>query len=144
MAHVCKVLIVENDDHVRDLLGTVFDDEGYLFCLVKSGAEMREKLDEDDFDIAVVDVTQPGHEDGFVLAQIARERGCGPILVTGDHRHLERLRAGGGHFLLKPFRIQQLIETIDKILTETAAQCVRRTRGDGTFFPARAGDSASG
>ena len=131
MARVCKVLIVENDDHVRDLLGTVFDGEGYLFCLVKSGAEMRQKLDEGDFDIAVIDVTQPGHEDGFVLAQIARERGCGPVLVTGDHRHLERLQAEGGYFLLKPFRIQQLIEIIDKVLTETAAQCERRKGGEG-------------
>jgi DNA-binding NtrC family response regulator len=137
MARVCKVLIVENDDHVRNLLANVFDDEGYLFSLVKNGAEMREKLDEDDFDVAVIDVTQPGHEDGFILGQIAREHGCGPILVTGDHRHMERLQAGGAHFLLKPFRIQQLIEIIDKVLTETAAQCVRRKRADGTFFPAR-------
>ena len=135
---VCKVLIVENDDHVRNLLANVFDDEGYLFSLVKSGAEMREKLDNDDFDIAVIDVTQPGHEDGFVLAQIARDRGCGPILVTGDHRFLERLQEGGGHFLLKPFRIRQLVEIIDKVLTETAAQCMRRTRGDGSCFPAGA------
>ena len=138
MARICKVLMVENDDHVRNLLGDVFDDEGYLFSMVKTGAEMQEKLDEDDCDIAVIDVTQPGHEDGFVLAQIARDRGCGPILVTGDHRHLERLQAGGGHFLLKPFRVQQLIEIIDKVLTETCAQCVRRKRGDGSFFPARA------
>ena len=135
---VCKVLIVENDDHVRNLLADVFDDEGYLFSLVKSGAEMREKLDNDDFDIAVIDVTQPGHEDGFVLGQIARDRGCGPILVTGDHRYLERLQEGCGYFLLKPFRIRQLVEIIDKVLTETAAQCVRRTRGDGSCFPARA------
>lgn len=136
MARICKVLIVENDDHIRDLLGDVFDDEGYLFSMVKNGAEMREKLDEDDFDIAVIDVTQPGHEDGFVLAQIARDRGCGPILVTGDHRYLQRLQAGEGHFLLKPFRIQQLIEIIEKVLAETAAQCVRRKRDGGSFLPA--------
>jgi hypothetical protein len=30
----------------------------------KIGAEMRRKLDEDVFDVAVIDVTQPGHEDG--------------------------------------------------------------------------------
>jgi DNA-binding NtrC family response regulator len=138
MARICKVLIVENDDHVRDLLANVFDDEGYLFSMVKTGAEMWKELDDDDFDVAVIDVTQPGHEDGFALAQIARNQGCGPILVTGDHRHLERLQAGDGHFLLKPFRIQQLIEIIDKVLAETAAQCVRRTRNDGSCFPARA------
>ena len=136
MMRICKILIVENDDHVRNLLGDVFEDEGYLFSLVKTGTEMRERLDEDDFDIAVIDVTQPGNEDGFALTQIARERGCGPILVTGDHRHLERLQAGGGYFLLKPFRVQQLIEIIDKVLAETAAQCERRKRDDGLLSPA--------
>jgi DNA-binding NtrC family response regulator len=137
MARVCKVLIVENDDDVRDLLGDVFHDEGYHFSMVKTGAEMKEALDEDDYDIVVIDVTQPGHENGFVLAQIAREQGCGAILVTGDHRHLERLQDSGQHYLMKPFRVRQLIEIAEKILVETAAECIRRKRGDGSCFPAR-------
>jgi two-component system, OmpR family, torCAD operon response regulator TorR len=139
MARICKVLIVENDDDVRDLLGDIFQDEGYRFSMVKTGAEMRDALDDDDYDIAVIDVTQPGHEDGFALAQIAREQGCGALLVTGDHLLLERLEASGQHYLLKPFRVQQLVDIVDKILTRTAAQCVRRKRGDGSFFPARTG-----
>jgi len=59
--------------------------------------------------------------------------------VTGDHLHLERLQASGQQYLLKPFRVQQLVEIVDKILTETAAQCVRRKRADGSLFPARTG-----
>jgi hypothetical protein len=35
--------------------------------------------------------------------------------------------------------VQHLVEIVDKILVETAAQCVRRKRGDGSFFPARMG-----
>ena len=107
--------------------------------MVKTGAEMREALDAEDYDIVVIDVTQPGHEDGFALARIAREQGRGAILVTGDHRHLERLETSGQHYLLKPFRVQQLVEVVDKILVETAARCVRRKRGDGSFFPVRTG-----
>ena len=42
-------------------------------------------------------------------------------------------------YLLKPFRVQRLVEIVDKILVETAAKCVRRKRGDGSFFPARMG-----
>ena len=139
MARICKILIVENDDDVRDLLGDIFQDEGYRFSMVKTGEEMREALDDDDYDVAIIDVTQPGNEDGFALAQIAREQGCGAFLVTGDHLLLERLEASGQHYLLKPFRVQQLVDIVDKILAETAAQCVRRKRGDGSFFPARAG-----
>jgi DNA-binding response OmpR family regulator len=137
MARICKVLIVENDDDVRDLLGDVFHDEGFRISMVKTGTEMHDALDDDDYDVVVIDVTQPGHEDGFALAKIACDQGCGPILVTGDHRHLERLQASGQHYLLKPFRVQQLVEIVDKVLAETAARCVRRKRGDGSFFPAR-------
>jgi two-component system, OmpR family, response regulator len=137
MPRICKVLIVENDDDVRNLLGNVFDHEGYRFAQVKTGAETRQALDEDDYDIAVIDITLPGSEDGFTLAQVARDQGCGVILITGDHRHRERLHGGGQHYLVKPFRTLQLLEMADKVLAESAAQCLRRKRGDGSFFPAR-------
>jgi DNA-binding NtrC family response regulator len=48
MARTCKGLIVENDDDVRDLMGDIFHDEGFRFAMVKTGAEMRDALDEDD------------------------------------------------------------------------------------------------
>ena len=137
MARICKILIVENDDDVRNLLGDIFHDERFRFSMVKTGAKMREHLDVDDYDIVIIDVTQPGQEDGFGLAQIVRERGCGAILVTGDHRLTERLQRSGQHYLLKPFRVPQLVEIVDKILAEMASQCVRRQRGDGSLFPAR-------
>jgi DNA-binding response OmpR family regulator len=137
MPRICKVLIVENDDGVRHLFGDVLEHEGYDFSTVETGAGMRQALDDVDYDIVVIDVTQPGHEDGFALAQLASDQGCGVILVTGDHLHLERLESSGQYFLLKPFRIQQLVDIADKILVETAAQCVRRKRTDGSFFPAR-------
>lgn len=139
MSRVCKVLIVENDDDVRHLLGEIVEDEGFEFTSVKTGVEMHEALDDDDYEIAIIDVTLPGKEDGFALAQMARQQGCGIILITGDYRHRDRLEAGEQPFLLKPFRIHHLIETVNKVLAEMAAQCVRRSRRDGSFFPARTG-----
>jgi DNA-binding response OmpR family regulator len=59
MARICKVLIVENNDDVRDLLGDIFHDEGFRFAMVETGAEMHDALDEDDYDIVVIDVSQP-------------------------------------------------------------------------------------
>jgi two-component system, OmpR family, response regulator len=137
MTRICKVLIVENDDDVRDLLGDIFEDDGFRFSMVKTGAEMRQALDNDDYDVAIIDLTQRGQEDGLALAQLARAQGCGAILVTGDHRNLERLQASEQYFLLKPFKVRDLIDIVDKILVETAAQCVRRKRSDGSEFPAR-------
>jgi DNA-binding response OmpR family regulator len=137
MARICKVLIVENDDHISTLLGEVFDEEGFLFTTIETGAEMEQKLDEDDYDIVVIDVTQPGDKDGFTLAEIARAQGCGVILTTGDHRHSGRLEASGHFYLLKPFRMRDLMTTVDKILAIASIECVRRKRHDGSYFPLR-------
>jgi two-component system, OmpR family, response regulator len=134
---VCKVLIVENDDFVRELLGEVFDDEGFLFTTVKNGREMEDQLDEDDYDIAVIDIGLPGDKDGFALADTARAQGCGVILVTGDHRHAPRLEQSGHFYLLKPFRMSELITIADRVLAMASIECIRRKRSDGSFFPLR-------
>ena len=137
MTRICKVLIVENDDGVRDTLANIVANEGYLLVTLKTGREMSSALDDDDYDIVVIDVSQPAPEDGFDLARVARERGCGVILVTGDHRHRDRLQESGEHYLLKPFRVRQFTTLADAVLMEIATQCIRRKRGDGSTFPAR-------
>ena len=137
MARVCKVLIVENDDYIAELLGELFDEEGFLFTTVATGDAMEKKLDEDDYDIAVIDVTQPGDKDGVTLAAIARAQGCGVILTTGDHRHSERLEESGHFYLLKPFRMRDLMTVVDQILTIASMECVRRKRSDGSYFQPR-------
>jgi DNA-binding response OmpR family regulator len=137
MARICKVLIVENDEYISELLGEVFDEEGFNFTIVETGAEMEDKLDEDDFDIVMIDVTQPGEKDGFALAEIAHAQGCSVILTTGDHRHSERLEKSGRFYLLKPFRLRELTTVVDQILTIASIECVRRKRRDGSYFPDR-------
>jgi DNA-binding NtrC family response regulator len=139
MARICKVLIVENDRYVRELLGDAFDDEGFLFDTAENGPAMEQALDREDYDIVVIDVTQSGERDGVALAGIAHAQGCGVILTTGDHRHVERLEESGRHYLLKPFKLQNLMTTVDQILTLASMECVRRKRRDGSYFPARGG-----
>ena len=137
MARICKVLIVENDNYIAELLGELFDEEGFLFAILETGAGIEEKLDEDDYDIVVIDCTQPGDKDGVALAEIARARGCGVILTSGDHRLAGRLRQSSHFYLLKPFRMHELIATAEKILAMASIACVRRSRRDGSYFPER-------
>jgi DNA-binding response OmpR family regulator len=139
MPRICKVLLVEDHDEVRDLLAAVLELEGFRFTVVKTGAEMHETLDEDDYDAAIIDVVLPGGEDGFALAEAARERGCGAVLITGDHRHAERLRQSGHHYLLKPFKMSDLLVLIDRVLAEAANLRRRCRRRDGSLFPSRTG-----
>ena len=92
MARICKVLIVENDEYINELLGEIFEEEGFEFTIVETGAEMEDKIDEDDYDIVMIDVTQPGEKDGFSLAEIAHAQGCG---VDPDHGRPSPFRKAG-------------------------------------------------
>jgi len=118
MARICKILVVEDNDSIRDFLQTLFDDEGYDISVVSGGEEMRRVLSAESFDVALIDVTLPGSDDGFALAELAREEGCGVILVTGDSRHFDRLQSSGHQYLLKPFRIERLMELVATLISE--------------------------
>lgn len=136
MTRICNILIVEDDDSVRALLGDVLDHAGYEFTLARDGTEMRAALDAELFDVVIIDISLRGGEDGFTLGEVAREKGCNVILTTGDPERRVRLEASGRRYLMKPFRMKQLTELIDEILRDDAALCVRRPPS-GSVLPAR-------
>lgn len=126
MARICNILVVEDDDSVRALLGDVLDYAGYEFTLARNGPEMRAALDAEAFDIAIIDISLRGGEDGFTLGELAGGRGCRVILTTGDPERRTRLEAGGQRYLMKPFRMKELTDLVDEILRDNEALCIRR------------------
>ena len=119
MVRICKILVVEDNDSIREFLHSLFDDEGYEIAVVSGGDEMRRILATETFDVALIDITLPGGYDGFALAELARDEGCGVILVTGDTRHFDRVEASGHHYLLKPFRIERLLDLVAALIRES-------------------------
>jgi two-component system OmpR family response regulator len=136
MTRICNILVVEDDDSVRALLGDVLDHAGYEFTLARDGTEMRAALDAEVFDIAIIDISLRGGEDGFTLGGVASEKGCGVILTTGDPERRVRLEASSRRYLMKPFRMKQLTDLIDEILHDDAALCMRRPP-TGSVLPAQ-------
>ncbi len=132
MTKICKVLLVEDQREVQELLRDLFAHEGYHFDIVPHGAAMREKLGADnDIDIVVIDVLLPGGVDGLTLAQEVADTGLPVIVVTGDHGQIEKLDAAGHRYLLKPFRLSAFIEMIDAALEETKNHCRRDRPPEG-------------
>ncbi|MBV9824071.1 MAG: response regulator [Alphaproteobacteria bacterium] len=108
------------------MLGDILDLAGYEFALVRNGAEMRENLDREKFDVAIVDISLRGSEDGFDLAKVVAARGCAVILTTGNPKHRPRLETSGQRHLFKPFRVQEMTELVDEVLSDTGALCEKR------------------
>jgi len=123
---ICKILVVEDNEPLQELLETIFEDVGYRFRTVSDGATMRAALAEDpDIDIVVIDVGLPGGEDGFALARQAAAAGHGVVLSTGSHEHAAAPEESGHRYILKPYRIAALLALVDDVLQQTRRRCGR-------------------
>lgn len=127
MHRICNILVVDGHDGVRILLGQALKAHGYQFTLACNGIEMRQALDATPHDIALIDVSLRG-EDGFTLAGDAARRGLRVILTTADRTKFEAVERSGLPYVLKPFQVPELLERIETVLENAAADCVRRKR----------------
>jgi DNA-binding NtrC family response regulator len=123
MAKICKVLVVDDHDDVRTVLGTAVEHAGYRFTLAKDATEARRAIENDAFEVAIIDATLPPWEDGHALAAFAASRGIGVIMISGDPRQTEPLKQGRHAYLRKPFRLSDLLRLIEAVLAEIRAEC---------------------
>lgn len=117
------LLVVDDDDRIRDLLKEYLTRAGFRVTAAAGGAPARRLLATLDFDLAVFDVMMPG-EDGFSLTRWLREQrgapGRTPVLMltargeAGDR--IEGLRLGADDYLGKPFDPEELVLRIEAIL----------------------------
>jgi len=123
MSHPCRILIVEDNDGIRDLVGSLLVEEGFIVLQARNSPEAKEQIKLDGFDCVIIDVTLPGDEDGFALAKRAGETPVGVILITGNPAYYERLETCGHAYLQKPFRLDDLLSLLDEVMTKTGRDC---------------------
>ncbi len=128
MSRICRILVVEDNEDIRDLLRHVFAEGGYRFAVAKDGAEMRQVLSQGDIDLIVIDVVLGPGENGFDLADQAAAAGCAVIITTGDLQHLDRLEACGHRYVLKPYRLDLFMAVVEEALEAAQADCVAHFR----------------
>jgi two-component system OmpR family response regulator len=114
----CKILVVEDQPDLRTLLGNALEHEGYRFEWANDARKARKALERGSPDLVLTDITLPGSEDGFAVARLAEKQGVGVILVSGRHDLEPRMRESGFGYLLKPFRIRDLLRIVARRLQE--------------------------
>lgn len=122
------LLIVDDDERIRDLLKKFLMRAGFLVTAARDAAHARRILAGLDFDLIVMDVMMPG-EDGISLTTSLRETLSTPIMLLtarGETEHrIAGLEAGADDYLAKPFEPKELLLRINAILRrmpETSAQ----------------------
>jgi len=125
-----RILVVDDDATLLDLLVDTLTAIGYHATGVYGGLEALEALSTGCFDLLITDIKMPGM-DGIMLSRKVRRLHPGlPILfITGVATPEIIGRASPDGFLAKPFRInhmEELIESTLKDRPDTAARQIRR------------------
>jgi two-component system phosphate regulon response regulator OmpR len=130
------ILIVDDDDRIRDLLKRFLTSRGARTSGAADADSARKLMETFDFDLLIVDVMMP-KEDGFSLARSVRRTSDVPIILltargeSGDR--ITGLSTGADDYVPKPFEPEELALRVNAILRRT------RSRGeapeDVTFGP---------
>ena len=120
MTHTdCHLLIVDDDERIRALLGRFLRKNGYMVTMARDAVQARRLLAGLEFDLIVMDVMMPG-EDGLALTRALRERIDTPILLLTAKGETEDrisgLESGADDYLPKPFEPRELLLRIGAIL----------------------------
>jgi two-component system OmpR family response regulator len=118
-----KILIVDDDQELSDLLVEVLPGYGYLPKSAKNGQEMRSLLESSVYDLIILDVMMPG-EDGLSLCRNVRAHGghlanIPIIFLTALDDLTDKvvgLEVGGDDYLCKPFQTRELVARIRALL----------------------------
>jgi len=115
------VLLVDDDDKVRELVRVNLEFEGYTVREAGSAEEGMEAIEEAKPDLVLLDVMMP-HTDGWeMLRKIQEQYGAGAIPVVmfsgkvDEHAQAQAASGGAQAFVGKPFDMQQLIDQTKQI-----------------------------
>jgi DNA-binding response OmpR family regulator len=117
-----KILIVDDEESIRDLIKEVLTADGYEFFLAADGNQAFDVIKKKTVDLAIVDRNMPGMS-GIEVVQLIRRNpktaGMRILMCTGasvTKEIDEAYAAGADGYVLKPFNFAQLIAKVAKTL----------------------------
>ncbi|MCA9793714.1 MAG: response regulator transcription factor [Candidatus Eremiobacteraeota bacterium] len=134
-----KVLVVEDDPEVREVICTYLRRHGFDPVTESDGRKALKKLS--DIELLVLDLQIPGM-DGLEVVRLARQRSHVPILIVsargeGPDRVIG-LELGADDYLTKPFLPQELVARVKALMRRAELPSTRRPRGTGLSLDAEA------
>ena len=142
-ANLPHILVVDDDDRLRELLAKFLHENGFLVATASDAADARAKLAGIEFDLIVLDVMMPG-ESGLEFCEDLRRKSTVPILMLtamGEPEdRIAGLERGVDDYLGKPFEPRELLLRVRSILRRVPVAPVAPAEihmGDVMFDPGR-------
>jgi two-component system phosphate regulon response regulator OmpR len=119
-ARADKILIVDDDERIRDLLRRYLTQQGFVAIVADGGAAMNRVMQREGVDLIILDLMMPG-EDGLAICRRLRSAGerTPIIMLTAKGDETDRiigLELGADDYLPKPFNPRELLARIHAVL----------------------------
>jgi signal transduction histidine kinase len=131
MTENARILIIDDEEGMRDFLAFVLETEGYQALTAEGGQEALELVERDSVDAILVDLRMPGMS-GIDLLRRIRERDHNAVVVimtayASLQSALEAMKYGAYDYLLKPFDDMDTVMNIIARAVERRKQAERDT-----------------
>ncbi|HEY3054782.1 MAG TPA: sigma-54 dependent transcriptional regulator [Thermoanaerobaculia bacterium] len=117
-----RILIVDDEEVLRDVLDVVLRREGFDVVPAASGEEALNFLESDDVDLVILDIMLPGISGIDTLRAIRIANPQLPVIVitafSSIDGAIEAMKHGAFHYIPKPFKNEEVILTVNKALEQ--------------------------
>jgi len=131
-----KVMLVDDDSAIRQMLARLLTGEGYDVLLAVNGNEAVQVVRATDIDLVLLDLNMPGMDGWETFEKLATENPLLPIIVitARPHQGFTAMAAGIGALLEKPLDLPKLFLTIRDLLDEPDETRLARVAGRPSEF----------
>ena len=113
-----KVLIVEDEQAIANLIKVSLSDEGYSCTCAFDGKQGADLIESENYDLILLDIMLP-EIDGYELLEYVKPLGTPVIFITAKgtvNERIKGLRLGADDYLVKPFQIGELLARVEAVM----------------------------
>jgi putative nucleotidyltransferase with HDIG domain len=124
-----RILIVDDDSTVREVIGVLLGEEGYVCATATTAEQAVDLLHATEFHLVLCDMKMPGKDGLWLLDRLRSEQPSAAVIMLtafGDtEAAVECLRRGAVDYLLKPPKVTELIRAIERALAKRRLELAR-------------------
>lgn len=115
-----QILIVDDEERIRQSLSGVLGDEGYQISEAKEGNQALKQIENDPPDLVLLDIWMPGMDGIEVLERIKSLNPSLPVIMISGHANIElavkATKLGAFDFIEKPLSLDKVLLTVNNAL----------------------------
>lgn len=117
-----KILIVDDDPHIRDVVRFALQKEGFAVTEAENGSEALTRYQQEQPDLLILDIMMPEMDGTEVCRQLRRNSNTPIVFLSARDEEVDRilgLELGGDDYVAKPFSPRELVARVRAVLRRT-------------------------